>query len=149
MNAQTVMERFSPLGPARTVPNPIVIKIEVFGDLCLLHFKGHLHADAHSDYLNAKMDEIKTLACTKFLANFEDVASLGSTGLSFIIGLYKTSGGHLVLVKTQPRVREVLNITRLNTVIPLAADIESGLTTLCVRTQQPAQMGAISETTVG
>ncbi len=139
MNAQTVMQRLSPGGPARTVLNPILIRIEVLGDVCLLHFKGHLHAGARADYLNAKMDEIKTLACTKFLANFEDVASLGSAGLSFIIGLYKTSGGHLVLVKTQPRVREVLDITRLNTVIPLAADIESGLAALCVGTQQPVR----------
>ena len=136
MNAQTVMQRVSLLGPARSVPNPIRIKIEVLGDVCLLHFKGHLHAGAHSGYLNAKMIAIKKLACTKFLANFEDVASLGSTGLSFIIGLYKTSGGHLVLVKTQSRVREVLDITRLNTVILLAADIDSGLAALRVGTQQ-------------
>ncbi len=131
MNALTVMQSFSPPGTTCTVPYPILIKIERLGDVCLLHFEGRLQAGAHPDYLNAKMEEIKTFACTKLLANFEDVTSLDCSGLSFIIGLYKTSGGRLVLVKTQAQVREVLDITRLTTVIPLAADIESGLAALC------------------
>lgn len=141
MNAQTVMQHLSHFGPARTVADPIFIDIEVLGDVCLLHCKGRLHAGAHSEYLNAKMDEIKAVACTKFLANFEDVTCLGSTGLSFLIDLYKSSGGRLVLVKIQPRIREVLDITRLNTVIPLAADIESGLAALCVANQQWVEPG--------
>jgi hypothetical protein len=34
-------------------------------------------------------------------------------------------------VGLRPRVREVLDITRVSRVIPLAADIASGLATLC------------------
>ena len=106
MNAHTGMQPLSAISPARSVPNPVLIQIEVFGDVCFLHIQGHLHAGARPDYLRAKMEEIKTLACTKFLADFEDVASLGSAGLSFVIGLYKISGGQLVLVKTRsPRPR--------------------------------------------
>jgi len=131
MTAQTVVQSINPPGPTRAVPIPILIKIELLGDLCLLHFKGCLHASADSDYLNATMEEIKTLACTKFLANFEDVTSLDCRGLSFLISLYKASGGRLVLIRTQPQVREVLDITRLSTVIPLAADIETGLAAFC------------------
>jgi len=130
MNALTVVQSINPLSPARALPTPILIHIELLGDLCILHFKGRLRASAHSDYLNAKMEEIKTLGCRKFLANFEDVTSLDCCGLGFIIGLYKTSEGRLVLMKTQPHVREVLDITRLNTVIPLTADIESALAAL-------------------
>jgi anti-anti-sigma factor len=130
MNALTVVRSMNPLGPTRAVPSPILIKIELLGDLCLLHFMGRLHASAHSDYLNAKMEEIKTLVCTKFLANFEDVTSLDCSGLSFIVSLYKASGGRLVLMKTQRHVREILDITRLSTVIPLTADIESALAAL-------------------
>jgi len=130
MNALTEMQSISPLGPPRTVTHPILITIEVLGDVCLLHFKGRLQAGAHPDYLSAKMDEVKTLASPKLLANLENVTSLDCSGLSFIIGLYWTSDGRLVLVKTQPHVREVLDITRLSTVIPMAADIESGLAAL-------------------
>ena len=130
MNALTEMQSISPQGPPRTVTHPILITIEVLGDVCLLHFKGRLQAGAHPDYLSAKMDEVKTLASPKLLANLENVTSLDCSGLSFIIGLYWTSDGRLVLVKTQPHVREVLDITRLSTVIPMAADIESGLAAL-------------------
>lgn len=130
MNALTEIQSISPLGPPRTVAHPILITIEVRGDVCLLHFKGRLQAGAHPDYLSAKMDEVKTLASPKLLANLENVTSLDCSGLSFIIGLYWTSDGRLVLVKTQPHVREVLDITRLSTVIPMAADIESGLAAL-------------------
>lgn len=133
MNALTEIQSISPLRPTRPVPNPILIQIELLDDVCLLHFKGRLYAEAHSDYLNAKMDDIKALACTKLLANFEELTSLDCSGISFIIGLYRASGGRLVLVKTQPHVREVLDITHLSTVIPLAADIESGLAALCGR----------------
>lgn len=131
MNALTEMQSISPLGPPRTVPNPILIEIEVLGDVCLLHFKGRLLAGMQSDYLNAKMAEVKIQACSKLLANLENVTSLDCSGLSFIIGLYWTSGGRLVLVKAQPRVREVLDITHLSSVIPIVADIESGLAALC------------------
>ena len=130
MNALTEMQSISPQGPPRTVTHPILITIEVLGDVCLLHFKGRLQAGAHPDYLSAKMDEVKTLASPKLLANLENVTSLDCSGLSFIIGLNWTSDGRLVLVKTQPHVREVLDITRLSTVIPMAADIESGLAAL-------------------
>lgn len=125
------MQSMNPLGPTRAVPSPVLIKIELLGDLCLLHCKGRLHASAQSDYLNAKMQEIKTLACTKVLADLDGVTSLDCRGVSFIISLYKAADGRLVLMKTQPHVREVLDITRLSTVIPLAADIETGLAALC------------------
>ena len=130
MNALTEVRSINPPGPTRAVASPILINIELLGDLCLLHFKGRLHASSHSDYLNAKVEEIRTLTCTKFLANFEDVTSLDCWGLGFIISLYKASGGRLVLMKAQPQVREVLDITHLSTVIPLAADIETGLISL-------------------
>ena len=131
MNALTAMQSINAPGPTRAAPSPVLIKIELLGDLCLLHFKGRLHASAHSDYLNAKMEEIKTLACTKVLADLDGVTSLDCRGVSFIISLYKAAGGRLVLMKTQPQVREVLDITRLSTVIPVAPDIETALAALC------------------
>lgn len=117
--------------PVRAVPSTIAIRIELLGDLCLLHFKGRLHESPQSDYMKAKVEEIKASGCTKFLANLEGVTSLDCRGLSFIISLYKASGGRLVLVKARRQEQEVLDITRLSTVIPLAADIETGLAALC------------------
>ena len=114
----------------RTVPKPLLIEIEQRDDVCLLRFQGNFHTGGDPDYLRAKMEEIKTVNCPKVLADFQDVHSVGSTGLSFLVELYRTSGGRFVLVKTQRRVREVLDITHLSTMFPLAADIESGLAAL-------------------
>jgi anti-anti-sigma factor len=119
-----------PQRPLHTAPDPVVIEIEQIGDVCVLHFKGRLHAGHAPEYLSAKMEQIKALACTKVLADLEHVPSAGSSGLSFIIGLYRISSGRLVLARTQRRVQEVLDITGLSTVIPLVPDIDSGLAAL-------------------
>jgi anti-anti-sigma factor len=116
--------------PVRAVPKTIVIDVEKRDDVCLLRFQGNFHTGEDLDYLRAKMEEIKTVNCPKVLADFQDVPCVGSTGLSFLVELFRASGGRFVLVKTQRRVREVLDITHLSTVFPLATDIESGLAAL-------------------
>ena len=110
--------------PVRTVPKTIMIDIEKKDDVCLLRFRGNFHTGEDPDYLRAKMEEIKTVNCPKVLADFQDVPLVGSTGISFLVELYRNSGGRFVLVKTQRRVREVLDITRLSTVFPLAVDVD-------------------------
>jgi anti-anti-sigma factor len=112
------------------VAAPLLIEIERRGDVCLLRFEGDFQTGEDPDYLRAKMEEIEALSCPKVLADFRDVRSVGSTGLSFLVGLYRTSGGHFVLARIQPRVREALEITRLSTVIRLTEDVEQGLAVL-------------------
>jgi anti-anti-sigma regulatory factor len=74
-------------------------------------------------------DEVCFLRCEgRFL-----VSDVGSAGIGFIVGVYmstRNSGGHFVLVGLRPGVREVFDLTRVSTVIPLAADIASGLAIL-------------------
>jgi anti-anti-sigma factor len=111
----------------RPVPKRLTIEIEHNEDECLLRCNGHFRAADDPQYLRDKVDEIETLGCTRLLLDFRDVLSLGSSGLSFLVNLYHTSDGRIVLASTQPRVREVLEITRLSTLIPMTGDIESGL----------------------
>lgn len=92
------------------------------------------------------MEEISALHCPKVLADFAGVPSVGSAGLSFIVGLYRISAGRLVLVRTQRWVRKVLDITQLSTIIPLAPDIESGFATLRSEVPLPLLVPAISVT---
>ena len=55
-------------------------------------------------------------------------------GVTFIVGIYtsvvRKPGGRFVLVGTSSQVRHVLELTRLNTVIPQASDVASGLSAL-------------------
>jgi anti-anti-sigma factor len=111
----------------------MLIEVRQKDEICHVRCEGRLVTADH-EYLQAKKDEIKRANCRKVLADFSEVLDIGSAGIGFIVGVYtstKNSGGRFVLVGLRPRVREVLDITRVSTVIPLAADIVSGLATLC------------------
>ena len=112
---------------------PMLIEVKPKDGLCLVRCEGRLVTADH-EYLHAKKDEIKGTNCKKVLADFSEVSEIGSAGIGFIVGVYtstQNSGGRFVLVGLRPRVREVLDITCVSTVIPMAADIASGLVTLC------------------
>ena len=112
---------------------PMLIEVRQKDEICLVRCEGRLVTADH-EYLHAKKDEIKGANCDKVLADFSEVPEIGSAGIGFIVSVYmstKNSGGRFVLVGLRPRVREVLDITRVSTVIPLAADLASGLVTLC------------------
>ena len=128
----------SPLpAPVRAVPKTIMIEVEKKDGVCLLRFRGNFHTGKHPDYLRARMEQIKTVNCPKVLADFQDVPSVGSTGLNFLLELFRASGGRFVLVKTQRHVREVLDVTHLGSVFPMAADVQSGLAALSRVTSAP------------
>jgi anti-anti-sigma factor len=121
----------------------MLINIEHYDCVCILRCKGRFVAGPEMDYMQTKLDDIKQLACTKVLADFRDVSSVGSMGVTFIVGIYtsvvRKPGGRFVLVGASPQVRHVLELTRLNTVIPQASDVASGLSGLGVEgTADPA-----------
>jgi anti-anti-sigma factor len=112
---------------------PMLIEVRQKDEICLVRCEGHF-ITADQEYLRAKKGEIKGANCKKDLVDFSDVSDIGSAGIGFIVGAYasaKNSGGRFVLVGMRPRVREVLDVTRVSTLIPLAADIASGLIALC------------------
>jgi anti-sigma B factor antagonist len=117
---------------------PMLIEVRQKDEFCLVRCEGRLATEDH-EYLRAKKDEIKRSNCKKVLADFSEVPDIGSAGIGFILGVYtstKNLGGRFVLVGIRPRVREVLDLTRVSTIIPLAADFASGLVTL--RDEGPA-----------
>jgi anti-anti-sigma factor len=112
----------------------MLIDIEQQDRVCILRCKGRLVAGPEMEYMRTKMDDIKRLACTKVLADFEDVTSIGSMGVTFIVGAYtsvvRKPGGRFVLAGANPLVRHVLDLTGLSNVIPQASDLTSGLAVL-------------------
>jgi anti-anti-sigma factor len=109
----------------------MLVELEHQGDICFARFSGRLSAGSELEYLGAKGDEIKAMPITKLLADFSQVHSVGSTGIGFVVGLFtsttKKPGGRFVLVGVRPRVREVLDLTRLSTILPMADDVSTGL----------------------
>jgi anti-anti-sigma factor len=103
----------------------MVIEVKQKNEVFLLRCEGRFVAGTDPEYLRVKRDEIKGLDCKKVLADFSEVSHVGSAGIGFIVGVYtstRNSGGRFTLVGLRPRVREIFDLTRVSTVIPLAAD---------------------------
>ena len=112
----------------------MLVEFEYRDDLCILRLQGRFVTGADVGYLRAKAEEVKASGCRKVLADFRRVPYVDSTGIAFVVGLYtsltRSQGGRFALVAPSPRVREVLDLTRLSTVIPFYADEASGLAAL-------------------
>jgi anti-anti-sigma factor len=111
----------------------MLIEVTEKDDICVVRFEGRFVSGWDPDYLRAK-EEIAGRRCEKVLADFREVSQIGSTGIGFIVAIYvsvhRNSKGRFVVVGLQRRVREVFDITRVSTVIPLADDLASGLAAL-------------------
>jgi len=112
----------------------MVIELELKDDVCILRNKGRFATGTDAAYLRAKTDEIKKSGRRKVLADFQEVPYIDSTGIGFVVAVYTSvtnmPGGRFVLVGPNHRVREVLDLMRLSSVIPIVADETSGLALL-------------------
>jgi anti-anti-sigma factor len=110
------------------------IELNQIDDVCILRCEGRFVTGTDPEYLRAKMEELKQSRCAKVLVDFREVSSVGSTAIGFLVAIYssvtKNPDGRFVLVGAQPRVREVLDLTRLSSILPLAGDIASGMAVL-------------------
>ena len=108
----------------------MVVEIEGQDDICVLRLKGRFLSGEDLEALRVKVDEIRRSNRGKVLVDLSEVPAMGSTGIGFLVAVYtsvtKNAGGRFVLVGTNPRVREVLEITHLSTVLPMAPDLASG-----------------------
>ena len=103
-------------------------------DICVLRFEGRFTTGFDPEFLRAKNEELRQRSCVKVLVDFRDVLSVGSTAIGFLVAIYssvtKNPAGRFVLVGAQPRVREVLDLTRLSSILPMAPDLDSGMAAL-------------------
>jgi anti-sigma B factor antagonist len=108
----------------------MLVRIEYQDDVCILRLKGRFATGVDRDYLTDKTDQIKKRGCDKLIVDFTEVPYIDSTGLAFIVGLYtsvkKLDGGRFVIVGPKARVRDVLNLTHLDSVIPIVPDLAAG-----------------------
>jgi len=123
----------NPETPVRA-SSAMCIEIEQRDDVCILRCNGRFVSGPDLEYLQARLEEIKTLGCKRVLADFSGVPAIGSMGVGFLVGVYTSvignRGGRFVLAGAQPFVLYVLHLTRLSTVIPLAPDVPAGLAVL-------------------
>jgi anti-anti-sigma factor len=99
--------------------------------ICILRFHGRFASGVPLEYLEDKLEEIRAQPAPLMLADLREVDSIGSTGLGFIVQVFKSAskrpGGRFILTGANSRVRRALEVTRLSEVIPMAEDVTSGL----------------------
>jgi len=108
----------------------MLIDFEYRGDVCILRPKGRFVTGLDAAYLHSKTEEVRNSGRRKVMADFRDVPYVDSTGIGFLVGVYTTvtnAGGRFVIVGPRERVREVLDLTRLSSVMPIAADEAAGM----------------------
>jgi anti-anti-sigma factor len=126
----------------------MLIEIQHGDEVCVLRLSGHFRSGEDPDYVRDKADEIRSHDCKRMLADFRELQSIGSMGMGFVMGVYvyitkRAGGGRFVLVGANQRVRAVLDLTRLNTIIPMAVDLPAGLAAL--RGEAPTARSAGNE----
>jgi anti-sigma B factor antagonist len=124
----------------------MLVDIEHREDICFVRFKGRFVTGTDRAYLCGKVGEIKTALCSRVMVDLQDVPYVDSTGIGFLVSVFtsvtKDASGRFVLVGANKRVREVLDLTRLSTVIPMAADEAAGIVALSVEGREAARAGS-------
>jgi anti-anti-sigma factor len=112
----------------------MMIELHQIDDVCVLRLEGRFTTGCDPEFLRTKAEELKQLMSGKVLVDFREVITIGSTAIGFIVAIYssvtKNPDGRFVLVGAQPRVREILDLTRLSTILPMAGDMASGMAAL-------------------
>lgn len=112
----------------------LFVGIEHHDRVCILRCEGRFVSGPQIEYMQSKLNDVKAMPCTHVLADLRGVTAIGSMGIGFLVGIYTSvvskTDGRFVMVGANPLVRTVLRLTRLDTVIPLAPDLSSGLKTL-------------------
>ena len=112
----------------------MVVDLEFVDEVCIVRLHGRFATGQDKSYLREKTEEIKESGCPRVLVDFHRVDYVDSTGIGFLIGIYtsimKCRDGVFVLANTNPRVREVLELTRLTSVFPIYPDEAGALDAL-------------------
>jgi anti-anti-sigma factor len=101
------------------------ISIRESGDVTILDLQGRATIGADSDLLNSHLQKLIANGVRKLLLNLADVTQLDSSGISAIIGTHVSlsrQGGGLKLLRPSGRVRAVLQVIRLQDIVPTFED---------------------------
>ena len=110
----------------------MLFELHTRDDFCILRLSGRFVTGSDSDYLRIR-ECLEGKGYRNVVADCREVPYLDSTGISFMVGLYKAlrdSGGYFALAKVNRRIREVLEITGLSGIIRILDEEQPSSTAL-------------------
>ena len=99
----------------------MLVDFEFDHDVCILKMSGRFATGKDAEYLRKRAEELKSQGCKKIVADLNGVPYIDSTGIGFLIGIYTTvrrDSGQFVLAGPNDKVKEVLSLTKLVTILP-------------------------------
>ncbi len=99
---------------------PMVVMERQANSVTVLELSGQLTIGGGSDILNEKLQKLIAAGRPNLLLDCSQVSRIDSQGISTLVRALISAtkrGGKLKLLKPSPKVRQVLDITRLQTVI--------------------------------
>jgi anti-sigma B factor antagonist len=110
-------------------------------DVLVLELTGKILGGPESEGIRRELDRILQLGAIKLLVNLSGVPWMNSAGLGILLSGYsrlRDRGGRMGFCGVQERVREILETTKLVTVLEIFADEQSGISALGSE-ERPAQ----------
>ena len=92
----------------------------------VLRLAGRFVTGSDAEFLSAE-NRLQKAGIVKAVADLQGVPYIDSTGLAFIVEVHKallSRGGQLFLANANPRVREVLELTRIGEIVPMFDGVE-------------------------
>lgn len=117
---------------------PMKVELERAGEICTLRLEGRFATGQDTEYLHTKTEELKNAGCRHIIADFSKVSYIDSTGIGFLIAIYTSvlrDHGQFVLSAPNRRVRDVLDLTKLSSILKL---YESELAARTALTERPS-----------
>jgi anti-sigma B factor antagonist len=106
------------------------ITLQVVGEVCVLRLEGKFIVGGESVYLKDKVKDVLNMGMKSILVDMSKVPFVDSTGIGFLVssqaGVSK-EGGAFKLLNPNPRIREVLKITRLDRVFEVFDEEETAI----------------------
>ena len=108
-------------------------KITKQGQIHIINMQGDLIEASQADKLMQELDEVILNNHIRFVIDLGSLKYLNSSGLTILIRILTKSrkaGGETVIASVGKRIKELLVITKLNTVFSIADTVEDGIAKL-------------------
>ncbi len=99
-------------------------------DILVLNLDGNLMGGPEAVLINEAVNRFLDEGSLKLVINLEHVERVNSSGLGILIKAlttYKTNGGELKLANVNPKVENLLVITKLNSILESYESVESAV----------------------
>ena len=115
------------------------------GEIAIITINGRLDA-ATAPVADKTIKKILAGDCSRMLFDFSTLDYLGSGGLRIILGATKAlrrKQGQVVLCSVPNLVKELFEVSGLNSAVPIAKSVESGIEQLGVKPVQPSMSSGV------